>query len=104
MKNRFYKILITSLLLSSASTSLLAKEKTDMVLGNEKNGAKLHQKYCTACHKNEVYTRKAKTVKSLAGLSGRVKACGGQVGANFSREQAQDVTKYLNSSFYKFKL
>jgi len=103
MKNKIYSLLIISFLLGSTSTALFAKEKTDMVLGNVKNGAKLHGKHCTACHKNEVYTRKVKIVKSLEGLSGRVKACSGQVGANFSREQTQDVTKYLNSSFYKFK-
>lgn len=103
MQLKNYSLLVALLLLGSASTAIFAKEKSDMVLGNAKNGAKLHAKHCTACHKNEVYTRKVKIVKSLAGLSGRVKACSGQVGANFSREQIQDVTKYLNSSFYKFK-
>jgi len=96
--------LVLSSLLGTVSVPLYAKDNTDMILGNAKNGAKLHAKHCTACHKNEVYTRNDKIVKSLEALSGRVQGCGKQVGANFTHEQAQDVTKYLNSSFYKFKL
>ena len=101
--NKSINVTLFLCLLGPVSISAQAKEKTDMILGNEKNGAQLHQKSCTACHKNEVYTRKVKLVKSFPALTGRVKACSSQVGANFTREQTQDVTKYLNSNFYKFR-
>lgn len=98
-----FRKLITIIILGSISSPVFAAEDKTMVLGNAKNGEKLHTKHCTACHKNEVYTRKNKNVKSFSALAGRVKGCSGQVGANFTREQLQDVTKFLNSSFYKFK-
>lgn len=103
MKNILLNTSIFTFLFIILNTNMMAEEKMDMVLGDAKKGAALHTKHCTACHKNEVYTRKVKIVKSLPALTGRVKACSSQVGANFTREQTQDVTKHLNSKFYKFR-
>lgn len=82
----------------------------DMLPGNATHGKQLLQAKCVACHArmfggdgSAVYTRKNHTVHSIEGLMGRVAACNQRVGAHFSGQDVDDVVKYLNETYYKFK-
>ena len=46
-----------------------------ILFGDSKNGAKLHQNSCTACHDSKVYTRNDRIIGTLGGLEGRVEMC-----------------------------
>ena len=66
------------------------------------HGKTLTQQHCTACHGNEVYTRDNRRVSNLAGLQKQVRRCELSLGLKWFDEDINDVTAYLNESFYKF--
>jgi hypothetical protein len=93
------KILITLLLLFSTQ-SIYAES---FLLGDEKLGKSLHGKVCVACHNSSVYTRPDRKIKSIGGLRGRVDGCGSQLNLGLKKNQINDLVKYLNDTYYKFK-
>ena len=94
------KILLT---LTVLTISIPAFADT-MLLGDAKKGEAIHNAHCTACHTTTVYTRPNHTVKSIGGLVGRVNGCSSNLGLNLNNDQVNDVVKYLNDNFYKFKV
>ena len=82
----------------------------DMLPGDANHGKQLAQAKCTSCHAgmfggdgSAIYTRKNRTVHSIEGLMARVQGCNKRVGANFTQSDVNDVVKYLNRTYYKFK-
>ena len=67
------------------------------------HGKTLQQDKCMSCHDNDVYTRKDRKVKSLAGLKTQVQRCELALGLQWFNEDVDDVTTYLNDGFYHFK-
>ena len=65
-------------------------------------GQALVQQHCMACHDNGVYTRPNRRVTSLPGLQKQVRRCELSLGLRWFDEQINNVTGYLNESFYKF--
>ena len=47
-------------------------------------------------------TRPDRKLKTVEGLMGQVRMCNQQLNTNLSREQLNDVIKYLDNAFYKF--
>lgn len=74
-----------------------------ILLGDAKNGGKLHSQSCTACHDGSVYTRKNRKVGTINGLEKRVAMCSTNLNTNHSEDQNSDIVKFLNDSYYKFK-
>lgn len=70
--------------------------------GDVANGQRLHDRQCVACHDTRAYTRAERRVKGVEGLMGRVRMCNQQLNANLSRDQLNDIVRYLNETFYKF--
>ena len=93
MKN----ILITlfTLFLMTAGNTLLAADI--------KHGKKLQQKNCMSCHDDSMYTRENRFIKDEAGLRTQVQRCESTLGLTWFDEDVDDVTAYLNKSFYHFK-
>ncbi len=91
---------VTLMVLTLASTSLMADS---MLLGNAKQGKRLYKTACLTCHASEVYTRPNRTVKSIGGLVGRVGGCSTQLNLDLKQDQINDLVKYLNDTYYKFK-
>ena len=89
-------------LLFLTATSMLAAS-TLPVAAVADNGASLHQKHCTSCHDDSVYTRKDRRVTSLAGLKKQVQRCELSQGLKWFDEDVDDVVSYLNNTYYKFK-
>lgn len=84
--------------------SLLATSVPAALLpGNAAQGKALADKHCVACHDSSVYTRANRRIKSVEGLIGQVNGCVRQTGAKLDRDQVNDLVKYLDDSFYKFK-
>ena len=87
--------ILVTLSLLAASNPLLAADI--------KNGKKLQQKNCMSCHDDSMYTRDNRRIKSLPALRTQVQRCESTLGLTWFDEEVDDVTAYLNQSFYKFK-
>jgi len=70
---------------------------------NVAHGKILHNKNCTGCHDNRLYTRPNRIIHTFADLHARVQFCDAAANANFSLDDLNDVVEYLNTHFYKFK-
>ena len=71
--------------------------------GDAAKGKAVYDKTCVACHDTSVYTRANRRVQTVEGLIGQVNGCVRQTGAKLDRDQVNDLVKYLDESFYKFK-
>jgi cytochrome c2 len=71
------------------TTTCLLAAGAPLTVANADNGAELHAANCTSCHDDAVYKRKDRRVTSMAGLK--------------KQEDVDDVTAYLNSTYYNFK-
>ncbi len=87
--------LLISLCLLGASNTLLAADI--------KNGKQLQQKNCMSCHDDSMYSRDERRIKDLSGLRTQVQRCESTLGLTWFDEEVDDVTAYLNKSFYQFK-
>lgn len=66
-------------------------------------GKVLHDQSCMGCHNTSVYQRPNRQITTLAALHAQVQRCTKPAGAEWSREDMNDVTDYLNLGFYHFK-
>ncbi len=80
-----------------------------LLFGDVENGEWLHTDKCAGCHTqrfdNEgeaVYQREDHKVKSIEGLMGFVEMCNTNSGAGLDSDQMDDVTAFLNDSYYHF--
>ena len=71
--------------------------------GDAATGKKLHDENCTGCHDTSVYTRKNHQIKSLAALNEKLAACTHAAQVTLTDEEQQNIVRYLNDQFYKFK-
>jgi cytochrome c2 len=71
--------------------------------GDTANGKKLHDARCTSCHNDSVYTRKDHKVTSLQELTGQIHNCEHMADVTLGKSQVNDLVKYLNETYYKFK-
>jgi mono/diheme cytochrome c family protein len=92
--NKTFAILTTACLLVTSNTLLAA---------DINNGKQLQQKNCMSCHDDSVYSREDRRVNSLAGLRTQVQRCESTLGLKWFDEETDDVTAYLNNTFYHFK-
>jgi len=88
-------LILVSLCLAGASQTLLAADI--------KNGKQLQQKNCMSCHDDGMYTRDERRVTNMPALRTQVQRCETTLGLTWFDEEVDDVTAYLNKSFYKFK-
>ena len=70
--------------------------------GDSAEGKRLLDANCMECHQTDVYTRKDRSVTSLAGLKEQVASCTHMAPKDFSESEMQDLLKYLNDQFYHF--
>ena len=71
--------------------------------GNAAQGKKLYDANCMSCHNDSVYTRKDRHITSLDGLSKQINSCGHMTNIKLGKAQADDLVKFLNETYYKFK-
>ncbi|NNJ94441.1 MAG: cytochrome c [Halobacteria archaeon] len=92
MKSRLQIVLFTLLFVPAALATA----------ADTAHGMTLAQQHCTACHDNGVYTRENRRITTLDGLRTQVRRCELSLGLKWFDEDIDDVTVYLNESFYKF--
>lgn len=63
----------------------------------------MYEADCTKCHDSKVFTRKETKVKNLSTLKKQVHRCVASQELSWFDEDEENVTKYLNDEFYKFK-
>lgn len=80
-----------------------AVQAESMLPGDAAKGKQLHDAGCVSCHGSEVYTRKDRRIKTVEGLIGQVNACNRNLSRSYSNAQLNDLTKYLNETYYKFQ-
>lgn len=67
------------------------------------NGKDLHDKKCTSCHGDKVYTREDRMVKTMSALEHQVENCmKGAAKAEWSKPETTSVVEFLNERYYKF--
>ncbi|MHB8744811.1 MAG: c-type cytochrome [Sulfuricaulis sp.] len=71
--------------------------------GNVAAGKKLYDANCTSCHTDSVYTRPDRKITSLDGLTQQIHSCGHAANVKLKQAQVDDLVKYLNTTYYKFK-
>ena len=71
--------------------------------GDAANGKKLHDASCTSCHNDSVYKRQDHKVKNLEGLTTQIHNCEHMTDVTLGKAQVNDLVKYLNETYYKFK-
>jgi mono/diheme cytochrome c family protein len=67
------------------------------------NGKVLHDANCQSCHDSSVYTRKDRRVTTPEGIRKQVRRCEQSLGLKWFDEQIDDVTAYLNDTYYQYK-
>jgi len=65
-------------------------------------GKRLLDQHCSRCHGSEPYTRPDRRVSSLQGLKDQVRMCERSQDLHWHDAQVDDVSAYLNDSFYRF--
>ena len=88
---KIYPVLLTLLLVGTQAAADI------------ENGRKLHNENCLKCHDDGVYTREDRFIKDRQGLATQVQRCEVNLGLQWFDEQIEDVTDYLNQTYYNFK-
>ena len=91
------QIVIICILL--ASSSLYADE---FLPGDAAKGKALLDRDCTSCHGSKVYTRPNR-IKTLGGLQKRVEMCSKMINKGYTSNDEDNIVKYLNQRYYRFK-
>ncbi len=95
-------------LLSSAFIALLISSAISVSVNaaDEHPGKAMHDESCLNCHigdhDEKFYTKKNRRVKDLAGLGSMVRMCDANLGTSLFDEDMDEITDYLNHSYYKF--
>lgn len=71
--------------------------------GDATKGKKTHEANCMSCHNDSVYKRENHKVKNLAGLTEQIRNCEHMTDVTPGKTQVNDLVKYLNETYYKFK-
>ena len=68
------------------------------------NGQVLHDAHCTRCHQPDIYTREKRMVNSFSELQEQVRQCELMAELAWFDDEVEDVTAYLNESYYRFNI
>ncbi len=105
---------LITLIVISLSTAACAEDSADNSTTENKavaqiqaqphhKGENLHNEKCTSCHRDEVYTREDRMVKTMSALENQVNNCmRGAAKAEWTQAQTDSVIDFLNDRYYKF--
>jgi len=79
--------------------------------GHAENGKQLFASYeCSSCHQarmggdgSAIFTRVGRKVSSPDKLIPQIKFCSGNIGAQLTAQEEQDLAAYLNQRYYHFQ-
>jgi mono/diheme cytochrome c family protein len=64
-------------------------------------GRALYEHHCASCHADWVHTREARKVTTLHELRARVAAWSVHAGLQWTTDEVDEVTRYINRRFYQ---
>lgn len=82
--------------------AVAAPAGAEMLFGDAAAGARVHEAQCVGCHDTGVYTRKERKIHSLEGLIRQVNFCNTQLKRQLSKDNIDDLVRYLNDSYYHY--
>lgn len=91
------KVVIASLALGLAGLFAPVAAAADAA-----RGGLLYETRCSACHARNVHQRSARAATSFDGVRAQVMRWSKEVGGNWTAEEIDDVTLYLNRRYYGF--
>ena len=65
-------------------------------------GRILYETRCSACHATSVHNRSARKAKSFDGVRTQVLRWSAEAGGNWTADEIDDVTQYLDRRYYSF--
>ena len=65
-------------------------------------GTILYETRCSACHASSVHNRSARKANSFDGVRAQVLRWSAEAGGNWTGDEIDDVTQYLNRRYYGF--
>jgi len=65
-------------------------------------GKLLYENTCGTCHESALHIRERRTVQAFAQIQAQVLRWSAAAEARWTAEEVQDVTDYLNSTFYRY--
>ncbi|MBI5041298.1 MAG: cytochrome c [Gammaproteobacteria bacterium] len=68
-----------------------------------KAGQSLHDAHCMKCHGSEVYTRTDRRITTMDSLRQQVQRCDTNLGLTWFDEEIENVSQYLNATYYKLE-
>ncbi|SEA85350.1 MAG: hypothetical protein QJT81_05555 [Candidatus Thiothrix putei] len=87
----------------TATTPNAPPQATEQVAANSGHpGQAIHDANCISCHDSGVYTRADRKMTSLDMLAGQVRRCDANLGTKLFDEDLDNVTAFLNETYYKF--
>ena len=81
---------------------VLAQLSGAAIAADPVRGSALYETRCLACHASSVHKPGARKAKSFDGLRAQVLRWSAEAGGNWSADEIDDVTLYLNERFYRF--
>jgi mono/diheme cytochrome c family protein len=93
--------LTTTLLLGCALAASTAS--TSALAASIARGKTLYETKCHACHDRSVHNRKARKAKSVQSIRREVVRWDDALGGGWTKEEVDDVTVYLNETYYRFR-
>lgn len=82
--------------------SVSAGLSTAQAAGTVERGKLLYETRCVACHESSVHNRAARKAKSFNTLRAQVQRWSQEVGGSWRESEIDDISLYLNQSFYRF--
>ena len=92
-----------SLAVALAGAVLLGGLSSPALSQEPSRGEALYENHCRSCHESSAHTRDGRKVKSMTELRKRVAAWSIHGGLDWSEQEVDDVTEYLNRTFYQFE-
>jgi hypothetical protein len=65
-------------------------------------GKELYSTHCDSCHTTQVHWRDKRIAKDWTGLVSQVRRWQANIGLGWSDQEILEVTRYLNSRYYRF--
>jgi hypothetical protein len=97
---------MTHHLIATATLLLSTLSLADEYQPDIDNGAFLHAEHCSECHSvpnhEALYTRENRIVQERIRLNGQVSACAQAFSLGWFPDEEQDVSAYLNATYYRF--
>ena len=90
--------LLTLLLITTSCISFAA----EIDEGKMSRGELLYRNHCIECHNQQIHWREARIAKDTIGIKQQVTRWQDAIGVQWTEEEINDVSRYLNRTYYLY--